>query len=85
MLSPNVFLAAFPPGFSAPAHAHPYDTTYYVIEGAIRCGDEGWVKANSVRAVQAGHVYGPEEAHPVVGVTFLLVSSGPIDIEWADQ
>jgi hypothetical protein len=81
-LSRNVFLVLFPPGLTAPARTHRYDTAYYVTEGAIQFGDQAWVKANSVRAVQAGHVDGPQQAHPAVGVTFLLVSSGPIDIEW---
>jgi len=82
VLSRAVFLVLFPPGLTTPALTHRYDTTYFVTEGAIRFGDQAWVKANSVRAVQAGHVDGSRHAHPAVGVTFLLVSSGPIDTNW---
>jgi hypothetical protein len=82
VLSRAVFLVLFPPGLTTPALTHRYDSTYFVTEGAIQFGDEAWVKANSVRAVQAGHVDGPQHAHPAVGVTFLLVSSGPIDMNW---
>jgi quercetin dioxygenase-like cupin family protein len=85
VLSANIVVALYPPGSSSPRHAHSYDTTYYVMEGAIRFGDEQWVTPNSVHTVRAGHTDGPEEAHPVVGVMFLLVSSGPIDIGWAEQ
>ncbi|SFQ27918.1 cupin domain-containing protein [Amycolatopsis rubida] len=84
ILAANVFLARFPPGFSAPAHAHPHDTVYHVTKGRIRFGDEGWFAAGSVRGVSAGHEYGPEEADADVGAEFLLVSSGPIDILWAE-
>ncbi|GAB2684323.1 hypothetical protein GCM10027271_53170 [Saccharopolyspora gloriosae] len=85
ILAPNVFYAWFPPGYSAPAHSHPFNTTYHMVKGALRFGDEGWVGANSVRGVQAGHVYGPEEADPVHGCEFLLVSDGPIGIDWDES
>lgn len=84
ILHPNVFLAWFPAGFEAPSHAHPFDTVYFVQEGRIRFGDEGWFGPGSVRGVQAGHEYGPEQADPDTGVQFLLVSSGPIAINWVD-
>lgn len=84
IVTPNVFYAYFPPGFSAPAHSHPFNTTYFMVKGAMRFGDEGWVRAGSVRGVRAGHAYGPEEADPVVGCEFLLVSDGEIRVDWSD-
>jgi hypothetical protein len=83
VLSRTVCLVLLPPGLIAPAHTYHYDTTYHVTEGAIRFGDQPWVRANSVRAVCAGHADGPLHAHPAVGVTFLLVSNGPLDLDWA--
>lgn len=86
ILEPCAFYVWFKPGFRAPAHAHPHDTYYFVTEGAIRFGeDEQWVLPNSVRGVPAGHVYGPEVAHPDLGVRFLIISSGPITIDWVDH
>ncbi|MEC3974905.1 cupin domain-containing protein [Amycolatopsis sp. H20-H5] len=83
IVNPNLFYAKFPPGFTAPVHSHPFATTYYVTQGRIRFGDEGWISAGQFRGVHAGHAYGPEEADPERGCEFILWSTGPISVDWA--
>jgi len=83
LVNPRTMYVRFPPGFRAPEHWHPFDTTYFVTAGRIMFGDEGWFEEGSVRWVTAGHVYGPELAGDE-GVEFLLVSSGPIDLIYPD-
>lgn len=43
----------------------------------------GWYSEGDLRWVRAGVTYGPEEAGPE-GCEFLLISYGPINIQWAD-
>lgn len=78
-----MFYAKFPPGFTAPEHRHPHDTTYYVTQGRIRFGDEGWVSAGAFRAFVPTNSYGSEEADPVRGCEFILWSAGPVAIHWS--
>jgi quercetin dioxygenase-like cupin family protein len=56
IVNPRTFYVRFPPGFRAPEHWHPYDTTYNVTAGRIMFGDEGWFEKGSIRWVTAGHV-----------------------------
>lgn len=83
LVNPRTMYVRFPPGFRAPEHWHPFDTTYFVTAGSIMFGDEGWFERGGVRWVSAGHVYGPELAGDD-GVEFLLVSSGPIELNYPD-
>lgn len=75
----------FPPHCKADIHAHNHDTVYYVIQGTMTFNDgSGWYSPGDLRWVRAGTEYGPEEAGSE-GCTFLLVSNGPIDIQWKDS
>lgn len=85
IITPSLFVARFPPGFTAPAHSHPYDTIYYVKRGSIRFGDEDLVGVGGFRGVKAEHAYGPEAADPKFGCEFILWSAGPISINWVDH
>ncbi len=72
----------FPPNTSAGRHSHPNDTIYIVMRGSLTFNDgTGWYKPGDVRWVRADHCYGPEESGPD-GCEFILVSSGPIDVNW---
>jgi mannose-6-phosphate isomerase-like protein (cupin superfamily) len=72
----------FSPNLKADRHAHNHDTIYYILEGSMTFNDgSGWMTKGDLRWVRAGHIYGPEEAGPE-GCDFLLVSAGPIDVEW---
>ena len=82
LLCHTVFLVLFPPGWTASRRTHRYNTTYFVIEGAIQFDDAPWVKTNAVRVASVGHVDNLQRAHPAVGVTFLLMSNGPLDLGW---
>ena len=81
---PYILHTTFSPGFSAGEHWHDYDTLYFITDGRMRFGNEGWYEAGDVRWVRGGHSYGPEEPGPE-GVSFLLVScGGPIALRWSD-
>ena len=41
----------------------------------------GWYERGDVRWVRANHTYGPEESGPD-GCEFILISMGPIDVQW---
>jgi hypothetical protein len=56
IVKPNLFYAKFSPGFTAPVHSHPFATTYYVTQGRIRFGDEGWISVGQFRGVHAGRL-----------------------------
>jgi len=72
----------FPPNCQADRHAHNHDTVYLITKGTMTFNDgSGWYGPGDVRWVRAGTVYGPEEAGPD-GCEFVLVSQGPIDVEW---
>ena len=72
----------FPPNCKADPHAHNYDTVYVVTKGTLTFNDgTGWYKPGDVRWVRANTMYGPEEAGPE-GCEFVLVSTGPIDVQW---
>ena len=74
----------FPPNTKADAHAHNFDTIYYIIEGTMTFNDgSGWYRKGDLRWARAGVMYGPEEAGPE-GCTFLLVSGGPMNVQWRD-
>jgi redox-sensitive bicupin YhaK (pirin superfamily) len=74
----------FPPNTKAAKHSHNHDTVYYITKGTMSFNDgSGWYAPGDLRWVRKGTVYGPEEAGPE-GVEFLLISQGPIDIEWTD-
>ena len=73
----------FPPGCKAEKHAHNHDTIYYVLRGTMSFNDgSGWYREGDIRWVRAGVEYGPEEAGPE-GCEFLLISQGPINVQWA--
>jgi len=80
---PSALYVKFEPGFSAGEHWHPFDTVYVMTQGALQFGDEGIFGPGDVRWVKAGHSYGPEAAGPE-GCEFLLVSAGPIELNWSD-
>ena len=72
----------FPPNTRADRHAHAADTIYVIMRGSMTFNDgTGWYKTGDVRWVRANHTYGPEESGPD-GCEFILVSMGPIDVQW---
>jgi hypothetical protein len=72
----------FGPGVKSDRHSHNYDTIYYILRGSMTFNDSsGWYEQGDLRWVRAGVKYGPEEAGPE-GCDFLLVSYGPINVEW---
>ena len=72
----------FGPNVKADKHAHNHDTVYYILSGSMTFNDgSGWYKEGDLRWVRANVEYGPEEAGPD-GCDFLLISQGPIDIQW---
>ena len=72
----------FGPNVKAESHAHNHDTVYVVTKGTMTFNDgSGWYGPGDVRWVRANTMYGPEEAGPE-GCEFVLVSPGPIDVQW---
>jgi len=72
----------FPPNTRAERHAHGADTIYVIMRGSMTFNDgTGWYEPGDVRWVRANHTYGPEESGPD-GCEFILVSMGPIDVQW---
>lgn len=73
----------FPPNTKADPHAHAADTIYVIMRGSMTFNDgTGWYETGDVRWVRANHTYGPEESGPD-GCEFILISLGPIDVQWA--
>lgn len=72
----------FPPNTKADRHAHNYTTVYYITKGSMTFNDgSGWYYPGDLRWISADHEYGPEESGPD-GCEFLLVSYGPMDVQW---
>ncbi len=81
---PWILPTRFGPNVKAEKHSHNYDTVYYILRGSMSFNDgSGWLQAGDLRWVRADFEYGPEEAGPE-GCDFLLVSQGPINVQWAD-
>ena len=74
----------FVPSYIAGEHWHDFDTLYFIRDGRMRFGDEGWFETGEIRAVHGGHSYGPEEPGDN-GVEFVLLSlGGPVALHWSD-
>lgn len=74
----------FEPSYIAGEHWHDFDTLYFITDGRMQFGDEGWFDQGEIRAVHGGHSYGPERPG-VDGVEFVLVSlGGPVALHWSD-
>lgn len=74
----------FDPSFIAGEHWHDFDTLYFINDGRMQFGDEGWFEQGEIRAVHGGHSYGPERPG-TDGVEFVLVSvGGPVVLHWSD-
>lgn len=72
----------FPPNCSAAVHSHNHDTIYVITKGSMTFNDDsGWYEEGDIRWVRADTTYGPEESGPE-GCEFLLISYGPIDVQW---
>ncbi|GEL21590.1 hypothetical protein PSU4_05440 [Pseudonocardia sulfidoxydans NBRC 16205] len=72
----------FPPNAKADRHAHNHATIYYITKGSMTFNDgSGWYHPGDLRWIEPYNEYGPEEAGPD-GVEFLLISAGPIDVQW---
>ncbi|MFT4822962.1 MAG: hypothetical protein ACJASY_001092 [Halioglobus sp.] len=70
--------------FIAGEHWHDFDTLYFISDGRMQFGDEGWFEQGEIRAVHGGHSYGPERPG-TDGVEFVLVSvGGPVVLHWSD-
>ena len=70
--------------FIAGEHWHDFDTLYFISDGRMQFGDEGWFDRGDIRAVHGGHSYGPERPG-TEGVEFILVSvGGPVVLHWSD-
>ena len=74
----------FVPSYIAGEHWHDFDTLYFICDGRMRFGDEGWFETGEIRAVHGGHSYGPEEPGDN-SVEFVLISlGGPVALHWSD-
>lgn len=74
----------FDPSYIAGEHWHDFDTLYFISDGRMQFGDEGWFEQGSIRAVHGGHSYGPERPG-ADGVEFVLISlGGPVALHWSD-
>jgi hypothetical protein len=81
---PYVLRTRFVPGYVAGEHWHDFDTLYFITNGRMRFGEEGWYETGDIRWVTGGHSYGPEQPGDQ-GVEFLLVScGGPVNLRWTD-
>ena len=81
---PYLLSTIFKPDDIIGEHWHDFDTLYFITQGSMRFGDEGWFQVGDIRWVRGGHSYGPEEPGPA-GVEFLLLScGGPVALHWAD-
>lgn len=74
----------FDPQYIAGEHWHDFDTLYFISDGRMQFGEEGWFEPGEIRAVHGGHSYGPERPGPD-GVEFVLISvGGPVALHWSD-
>ena len=74
----------FDPDYIAGEHWHDFDTLYFISDGRMQFGDEGWFDQGDIRAVHGGHSYGPERPGSE-GVEFVLISlGGPVALHWSD-
>ena len=74
----------FEPDYIAGEHWHDFDTLYFITDGRMQFGDEGWFEQGDIRAVHGGHSYGPERPG-TEGVEFVLISlGGPVALHWSD-
>lgn len=74
----------FDPSYIAGEHWHDFDTLYFISDGRMQFGDEGWFDQGDIRAVHGGHSYGPERPG-ADGVEFVLISlGGPVALHWSD-
>lgn len=74
----------FDPSYIAGEHWHDFDTLYFISDGRMQFGDEGWFDQGDIRAVHGGHSYGPERPG-TDGVEFVLISlGGPVALHWSD-
>ena len=74
----------FDPAYIAGEHWHDYPTLYFITDGRMRFGHEGWYDTGDIRAVAGGFSYGPEQPGRA-GVEFVLLSiGGPVNLHWAD-
>jgi len=74
----------FVPSYIAGEHWHDFDTLYFIRQGRMQFGDEGWFERGEIRAVHGGHSYGPERPG-TEGVEFVLISiGGPVNLHWSD-
>lgn len=74
----------FDPSYIAGEHWHDFDTLYFISDGRMQFGDEGWFDQGDIRAVHGGHSYGPERPGQD-GVEFVLISlGGPVALHWSD-
>lgn len=81
---PYLLRVKFVPEYVAGEHWHPNNTIYFITEGRMMFGDEGWYETGDIRWVIGGHSYGPEQPGSE-GVTFLLISvGGEIGLNWSD-
>lgn len=79
-----VLRTRFDPDYIAGEHWHDFDTLYFITDGRMQFGDEGWFEQGDIRAVHGGHSYGPERPG-VNGVEFLLISlGGAVALHWSD-
>jgi len=80
----SVLRTRFIPGYTAGEHWHDFSTWYFITDGRMRFGHEGWYETGQIRSVKGGYSYGPEEPGDE-GVEFVLVSvGGPVNLHWAD-
>ena len=80
----SVLRTRFDPDYIAGEHWHDFDTLYFITDGRMQFGDEGWFEPGDIRAVHGGHSYGPERPGSD-GVEFVLISlGGAVALHWSD-
>lgn len=80
----SVLRTRFDPDYIAGEHWHDHPTWYFITDGNMRFGHEGWYQTGDIRQVTGGYSYGPEEPGEN-GVEFVLVSiGGPVNLHWQD-
>ena len=74
----------FEPDYIAGEHWHDFSTLYFITQGRMQFGDEGWFEVGDIRWVRGGHSYGPERPGPDGVEFFLLSCGGPVALHWSD-